>query len=71
VGKEELSALVALLDGDCTPGELAFRIGSSLKATERSIGRLTKQGYATTVDPNILHLTEAGLVRAHQMRSSR
>jgi DNA-binding MarR family transcriptional regulator len=68
MGKEELSALVALLDGDCTPGELAFRIGSSVKATERSVKRLEKQGYATTVDPNILHLTDAGLQRALSMR---
>jgi hypothetical protein len=68
MGKDELSALIALLDGDCTPSELSFRIGSSLKATERSVQRLQKQGYATTVDLNVLHLTDEGVHRALALR---
>jgi Mn-dependent DtxR family transcriptional regulator len=63
---EELSALLVLLEGDCTSSELAMRIGRDMRATERTVMRLQKQGYAT-VDVGRVHLTEAGVAHARRM----
>jgi hypothetical protein len=65
--REELSALLVLLEGDCTQSELAVRIGRDLRATERSVARLSKQGYAT-VSVGRVHLTDAGVLQARRMQ---
>jgi DNA-binding MarR family transcriptional regulator len=66
---EELSALLVLLDGDCTVSDLSMRIGRDMHTTERSVKRLNKQGYAT-VDVDLVHLTDTGVEHARQMRSA-
>ena len=58
----ELAALVALYEAECTPSDLALKIAATLRDTDKAVEQLAHQGLVERAGA-VVRITNAGCAR--------